>query len=278
MSRTTSDRLAVKTLDQRFRYELETGFEIAPRVAQGILETAKAVFNLDAVSGEPPDRLRPGQIRQVIAAAGAPHGCPLQELEMVEVVWTVHAGAEDGAVYEAHGTQALRRVRILRLVDEALDQGGEPTQEDLAKALGVTARTIRSDIAELRAEGYQVATRGKLRGVGRGQTHKVLIVELYLKRHTYTEIQRRTRHSVTAIKRYLQTFGRVVLLQRKGLAPPAIAFAVGISERLSEEYLALYQRYNVPEYQARLAEMVQRVQGGPPTSRPEADVAKKGAL
>jgi DNA-binding Lrp family transcriptional regulator len=164
------------------------------------------------------------------------------------------------------------------LVDEALDQGGEPTQEDLAKALGVTARTIRSDIAALRAAGYQVATRGKLRGVGRGQTHKVLIVELYLKRHTYTEIQRRTRHSVTAIKRYLQTFGRVVLLQRKGLAPSEIAFAVGISERLTEEYLALYQRYNVPEYQARLAEMVQRVQGGYPTSRPEADVAKKGAL
>jgi DNA-binding Lrp family transcriptional regulator len=197
---------------------------------------------------------------------------------MVEVVWTVHAGAEDGAVYEAHGTQALRRVRILRLVDEALDQGGEPTQEDLAKALGVTARTIRSDIAELRAEGYQVATRGKLRGVGRGQTHKVLIVELYLQRHTYTEIQRRTRHSVTAIKRYLQTFGRVVLLQRKGLAPSEIAFAVGISERLTEEYLALYQRYNVSEYQARLAEMVQRVQGRYPTPRPEADVAKKGAL
>lgn len=142
MSRTTSDRLAVKTLDQRFRHELETGFEIPPRVAQGILEAAKAVFNLDAVTGEPPDRLRPGQIRQVIAAAGAPHGCPLQELEMVEVVWTVDAGAEDGAVYEAHGTQALRRIRILRLVDEALDQGGEPTQEDLAKALGVTARTI----------------------------------------------------------------------------------------------------------------------------------------
>jgi hypothetical protein len=70
----------------------------------------------------------------------------------------------------------------------------------------------------------------------------------------------------------------VVLLQRKGLAPSEIAFAVGISERLTEEYLALYQRYNVSEYQARLAEMVQRVQGRYPTPRPEADVAKKGAL
>ena len=57
MSRTAIDRLAVKTLDQRFRYELETGFEMAPRVAQGILEAAKDVFSLDAVSGEQNGRL-----------------------------------------------------------------------------------------------------------------------------------------------------------------------------------------------------------------------------
>jgi hypothetical protein len=267
MSRTATDRLAVKTLDQRFRYELETGFEMAPRVAQGILETAKNVFNLDAVSGAQNSRLRPGQILQVIAAAGAPHGRPLRETEMVEVVWTIDAGEEDLEVLSEHGRQALRRVRILRLVDEALDQGGEPTQEDLGKALGVTARTIRSDIAALKSEGYHVATRGKLRGVGRGQTHKVVIVEYHLKRRTYTEIKRRTRHSVTAIKRYIQTFGRVVMLKRKSLSVSEIAFAVSISERLTEEYLALYQRYNIPEYQDRLAEIVQRASGE----------AKKGA-
>ncbi|NBD34443.1 MAG: DUF1670 domain-containing protein [Chloroflexi bacterium] len=274
MSRTTLDRLAVKTLDQRFRHELETGFEMAPRVAQGILETAKHVFNLDAVSGTQNSRLRPGQIRQVIAAAEAPHGRSLRETEMVEVTWTIDAGAEDLAVLSAHGQQALRQVRILRLIDEALDQGGEPTQEDLGKALGVTARTIRSDVAALRAEGYQVATRGKLRGVGRGQTHKVIIVEYYLKRCTYTEIQRRTRHSVTAIKRYIQTFGRVVMLKRKGLSGSEIAFAVGISERLAEEYRALYDRYNLPEYQDRLADIVQRVSGAEARSD---KAPKKGA-
>lgn len=262
MSRTAIDRLAVKTLDQRFRYELETGFEMAPRIAQGILEAAKDVFNLDAVSGDQNGRLRPGQIRQVIAGAGAPHGRSLRETEMVEVVWTVDAGEEDLEMLREDDSAALRRVRILRLVDEALDQGSEPTQEDLGKALGVTDRTIRSDVAALEAEGYRVATRGKRRGVGRGQTHKVIIVELYLKRHTYTEIKHRTRHSVTAIKRYIQTFGRVVMLTRKGLSVSEIAFAVGISEQLTEEYLGLYQRYDIPEYQARLVEIVQMVSGG----------------
>jgi DNA-binding Lrp family transcriptional regulator len=193
---------------------------------------------------------------------------------MVEVIWTIRAGEEDQEVLKEQGAQALRRVRILRLVDEALAQGGEPTQEDLGKALGVTPRTIRSDVAALEADGYRVATRGKRQGVGRGQTHKVIIVELYLKRHTYTSIKRSTRHSAAAIKRYIRTFGRVVMLKRKGLSVGEIAFAVAISERLTKEYLDLYDRYNTVEYKARLAEMVQIVSGGPQISGQE---SKKGA-
>jgi DNA-binding CsgD family transcriptional regulator len=262
MVRTAIDRLAVKTLEHRFRYELETGFELAPRVARGILELAKEVFGLDAVSGDQPGRLRPGQIRQVIAAAGASHGVPLRELKMVEVTWTRDAGEEDLEVLKKHGRVALRRVRILRLVDEALDQGGEPTQEDLAKALSVSVRTVRSDIAALQAKGHRVATRGMLRGAGRGQSHKVIIVELYLKCYTYTEIMRRIRHSPEAIKRYVQTFGRVVMLVHKGLSADEIAHAVGISERLTRDYLDLYQRYNVPKYQRRLKEIVQMLSRG----------------
>ncbi len=100
-------------------------------------------------------------------------------------------------------------MRILRLVGEALDQGGAATQEDLAKALGVTARTIRSDIAALEAQGYRLGTRGRLRGMGRGQTHKAAILELHLKRYTYTEIMQRTRHSAYAIKCHIRTFGRL---------------------------------------------------------------------
>jgi hypothetical protein len=257
MVRTTIDRLAVKTLDQRFKHELETGFELAPRVSQGILELAKDVYCLDTASAVGTELFRPGRIRQVIAAAGAPHGRPLVQTEMVEVTWTLDAGEEDLEVLEHYGRVALRRVRLLRLVDEASDQGGEPTQEDLAKALGVNARTIRADIAVLSTEGYLVATRGMLRGIGRGQTHKVIIVELYLQRYTYTEIMRRTHHSAAAIKRYLQTFGRIVLLVRKELVPTEMAYVVGISERLVQEYLHLYHRYNLPEHQGRLADLAQ---------------------
>jgi hypothetical protein len=87
-----------------------------------------------------------------------------------------------------------------------------------------------------------------------------------LKRYTYSDIMRRTRHSAQAIKRYLHTFGRVVMLTRKGLNSHEIAYAVGISERLTQQYLALYRRCNIPVYQARLDEIVQMISGGAPVA------------
>ena len=107
MTRTTIDRLAVKTLDQRFRHELETGFEIPPRVAQGILNLAKEVFGLDS-SVINHFRIRPGQVQQVVAAASALHGPPLAQTDMVTITWTIDAGEEDLAVLKEHGHVARR--------------------------------------------------------------------------------------------------------------------------------------------------------------------------
>lgn len=78
----------------------------------------------------------------------------------VEVVWTIDAGEPDAALLAAEGKVALRRARLLRLVEEARAQDALPTQDDLARALGVTQRTIRSDLVALRQEGRQVRTWG----------------------------------------------------------------------------------------------------------------------
>lgn len=72
MKRTTIDHLAVKTFDQRFRHELEVGYEIAQRVAQGILNLATEVFGLYRVVTSDSE-LRSGQVRRVIVASTAVH-------------------------------------------------------------------------------------------------------------------------------------------------------------------------------------------------------------
>lgn len=260
MSRTYHDRLAIKTPEQRFLFELQTDFELSPVEAREILETARSILGAKLDGGKA-TALKSGQIRQIIASLQAPHGRPLTETDMVEVVWTINAGLEDAEVLRRHGKDGLRQVRILRLIDEALDQGGAPTIEDLAKALAVTPRTLKRDLVVLRNKGFLIKTRGKLKGAGRGQSHKVLIVGLYLDRYTYSEIEQRTGHTNAAIKRYIVTFGQVVLLHQRDIRPREIAFLLGISVRLVKEYLKLYQQRNSPEDRARIQEILDRISG-----------------
>ena len=63
----------------------------------------------------------------------APFGPPLTETDKVEVTLTVDAGAEDAKVKAQQGIEGLRQGQILRLTEEALEQGGVLTQEDLAR-------------------------------------------------------------------------------------------------------------------------------------------------
>jgi len=103
-------------------------------------------------------------------------GPPLAEIDKVEVTLTVDNGQEDAEVKRREGAEAQRRGRILRILEEALEQGGVLTQEDVARALRVERRTIARDVKQLKAEGHLVHTRGQVKGVGRGQTHKVRII------------------------------------------------------------------------------------------------------
>jgi len=246
-------RLWVKSVEHLFLHELKSGFELSPKEAQGILESVKAIFNMEGTKWS--EAFRPGRIKEVVLAKDASPGRALSELRKVEVTLTLDARGEDLDVLSQYGRVALRGVRILRLVEEALDQGGILTQEDLAHILRASIRTIKRDIAHLRRSGYLVHTRGQIKGIGRGKSHKIAIVELYLQRHTYTEISRRTRHSPFAIKRYLTTFSRVTNLKRKGVGKEEISFLLGISSQLTKEYFDLYQRYNRACYQDRINEI-----------------------
>jgi tetratricopeptide (TPR) repeat protein len=90
----------------------------------------------------------------------APTGRPLRDDEYVTVAWTV-ATPEDEAM--AVGP-ARRQAGLLRLLQEAADQGAAPTVGDLAAALGVSEPTVRRDLATLRRAGHPVQTRGSRRG------------------------------------------------------------------------------------------------------------------
>jgi len=234
---TMQARLAVKTPEAAFLHVLETEFNFSSRVSRELLNTAQEML----VGGASAAAVRPGQVRLVVASLKAPFGPPLAETDKVEVTLRVDAGAEDAEVKGRDGLEGLRRGRILRLTEEALEQGGLLTQEDLARVLGVDRRTIVRDVKALKAAGHPVQTRGAVKGVGRGQTHKVRIIELWLDREGYEKISRWMHHSPQAIKRYVSIFLRVVLLHRQGTPVQEIAFLTQASVRLVKDYLAVYQ-------------------------------------
>lgn len=248
------DRLHNKSLDGQFLWELQRGFELSPRESSLILDVVRLYYCQSPES-------RNGRVSLWVVALDAGVGKPLTELPKVQVWVTLDAGQEDMEAYASYGHEGLRRQKVLRISEEIVEQGGIATQEDLARLLGTSLRTIKRDMAYLRKQGLRVLTRGVYADIGPSASHKVVIVEMFLSGFVYTEICRQTRHSAKAVKRYVNTFGRVVALYERGIREAEeIAHYVGISRRLVSEYLELYFRAcEKPACRGRIEELLERL-------------------
>lgn len=79
-----------------------------------------------------------------------------------------------------------------------------------------------------------------MHNIGRGQTHKVKIIGMYLDGKTYSEIKLSAHHSVGAIKRYIESFIKVLMCyKRKIYRAREISSMTGLSEGLVSQYQAL---------------------------------------
>ena len=102
----------------------------------------------------------------------------------------------------------MKFARIERFAKQARAQGALLTLPDLAVLLGMHVDAVRHHIAE--HPDVVVPTRGRMRDIGRGVTHKTWIVELYLQMHSETEIVERTQHAYESVEAYLREFVRVM--------------------------------------------------------------------
>lgn len=236
------DRSLEKTPEQLFINSLRKEYELSPAESQGILELAKS-----CLFGEVPKIL--GKQKFLCASKKAKHGRSLKEQEKLEVELTLDGGIEDLDVLRRQGSKALRQLKLLRITEEAYWQGGLLTQEDIGRLLGISSRTIREDIRELQKDGNLVRTRGNEQDIGRGISHKTQIIDLYLKGYTYDEIMRRSRHSAHSIKRYVSSFGRLLLILNHGIKNISeISRLLHQSERLTKEYLELYEKHKKEDH------------------------------
>jgi uncharacterized damage-inducible protein DinB len=256
MAKTEIERTAEKTIESAFLHVLQKDFGFSRRTAGQVLETAHEIL----LGGSGREIQRPGQVRMIVASLKAPFGPPLSESEKVEVTLTVDNGKEDAEIKVREGAEGQRRGRLLRVTAEAIEQGGVLTQEDLARVLHVDRRTIVRDIQALEEEKHAIPTRGAVKSVGRGQTHKVKIIELWLNRESYEKISRWVHHTPQAIKRYVSTFLRMVVMKRQERTAEEIAFLTQTSQKLVESYLELYEKaLQKPNQREKLEEELLRV-------------------
>jgi len=214
--------------------------------------------------------LADGQIYYSAVAFGEPAGKPIAQCQLVRIRLTLDA-PEDLQHLRAGqgGVPALRRARLFRMALEAVEQRARLTQEDFVRLLGVDLRTVRRIIHRYRQAGVYIPTRGYSQDIGRGTSHKAIAVRMFLQYATYSQIEQKTGDTAASLIRYLKDFSAVVQAISLEVPRHQLPVLCGLSERLVNEYLALYQQYNTPAHQGMLERIRNPLASGDPPQAAE---------
>jgi len=235
-------RIQVKTIGQQMKNLAVQGTGLSPWEADVLVDTIEEVYfsALDA------QELKHGQIKHQCISANEGPGKPLKDCELTTVILTIWDDNDEGqcsAKNNKDRSVELRRRRLARIAEEAKEQNGYLTQEDLALLLMCDVRTIRRDITELRKLGIILPTRGQQKDIGPGVSHRAAAVRLWLEGKEPVAVAQHIKHSIKAVENYLQKFKRVAFLRRKHFNDYEIALTVGISVYAAKTFSQLYEEY-----------------------------------
>ena len=233
MNKLTIERLQQKSVSESLVERLSTDFNLAPLVARTLSMEMNDYFE-QCYQG----KQKPGQLTYLAISRDSPAGRPLSKCKRMAICLTLYAG--DDLIAMKQGTHAVRQLRIQRMTEEAYQQGALLTHEDLNCLLSSSLATIKRDVKRLRQKGYAIPTRGQIKDIGKGVSHKQQIVADYLAGYTFSEIERRQRHSTNSIHRYCRDFTRIVRLLDKGFSVAETSRVTRLSERLIIQYQQLY--------------------------------------
>jgi hypothetical protein len=228
-------RLEAKSLDNQFVNDIINGLNCSSFEAKAVLDTVHKVYgDFFDCSLE----LAPGQAKFIVISAEDYPSVKLTDASKVTVTLTINDDKEDLPIKKSKGVVVLRQHRLSRICNEALIQGGLLTVEDIANRIFCCGeRTIVRDLKALREQNIFLPLRSTIKDMGRTLSHRTLIIKEWVKGSEYTDIARKTHHSVKAISNYVHKFKQVVALMKEGYDVHTIAFLTKISKRLAEEYI-----------------------------------------
>ena len=231
-------RLEAKSLDNQFMNDIIEGMNCSPFEAKAILDSVHRVYGDYFDCSE---ELGPGKAKFIAISEDVSPATKLADAAKVMVTLTINDNTDDLLIKEKQGVTGLRQHRLTRICNEAFMQGGLLTVEDIANSVFCCGeRTIVRDLKALREQGVFLPLRSTIKDMGRTISHRFLIVKEWVKGSEYTEIARKTNHSVKSVNNYVNKFKQVVALMKEGYDVHTIALVTKISKRLAEEYIDIY--------------------------------------
>ena len=138
------------------------------------------------------------------------------------------------------GVIALRRHRLLRLCEEAFQQGGLLTLEALADLFNCGVRTLVDDLAAVRAAGHVPPLRSTVKDMGRAITHRRQIVERWLAGSgVQVTLPAPPPTASSAVANYVEKYKRCAVLLASGFELDAVATIARLSPALARAFQQL---------------------------------------
>jgi len=232
-------RLESKNAKNAIIQKLSQDFNLTPIIAEAFYKQVSIYFqehsNISLSSGE---------VSYEAVASAEPAGKHIKLTRKVTVRLKLMDINTDFDALANYGLAGMRRHRIERLTRQAYDQGALLTYEDLALLLTTSPATVKRDIFFLRKEGKFIMTRGTKLDMGPGLSHKSIILDLYFKGYSFTDIELKTNHSETSVRRYLTDFIQVATLYKQNFSLQQIRIIAQKSDRLVREYCQIYDIYH----------------------------------
>jgi len=246
-------RLKIKSIGQQMKRVAIEGAGLSPWEADVLINTIDEIYFSDPEF----KALSVGQLKYTCVSSSEGAGKPLKTCQMETVILSLIAEEDRRDIPGDNSNGCSQRQRkIMRLTEDAREQGGLLTQEDLSNILNSDVRTIRRDIVALREMGIIVATRGQQKDIGPGVSHRGLAIRLWLEGKEPVEVARGINHSITAVENYLEKFKRVSYLRRKNFDDFQIALTVGMSISAVKTFVEIYKEFsNRSFFASRMAEM-----------------------
>lgn len=245
-------RLKIKTIGHQMKNLAVQGAGLTPWAAEVLIDMIEEVYFSDAELKE----ATPGQMKYSCVSRDEGAGKPLNECKLVTVLLTLFSKEDELDIKDGNRSVVIRQRRMMRISEEAREQKGLLSQEDLARILMSDVRTIRRDICELKKQGIVVATRGQQKDIGPGVSHRAQAIRWWLEGKEPVDVGRQIKHSLASVESYLEKFKRVSYLCCKAFELHEVALTVGISTASAKTFMDLhYEFQNKSFFKQRMAEI-----------------------